>query len=819
MRALRLFLFVLLAATTVARGAITGGPSGPGGTGVPGQLATNTLAPVALIPNSPTNRAPNGLVLTPGVGITFTTNNATNLVVTSTGTNVAIVTNAQPPSENLTNWSTVSTNAALMVGKTVFVSTNGNNATGARTWRHLPFASPIWAKTNAQAGDTVVVFPGEYDAHSLAKNGVNWEFLPGAVITNNGAIPTWHDLGIGAVTSIIHGGAFKHTFTSEVVRITNSATIIDFKGLDDIWQASTSNSWAAIKQTRGKLTVDGLSRGRCDGYDFWWVDGDATRSIFRGNHVAAKDTIFEIQHNFTQWGDAYFEFNTAEQLGAGTSQFIVLGDKSHVKGGSAKLAPASQITTLAEATEGGIIEIAVIEAATNATVSPILAGDDLLGGGIWIKNSRIIGPTFGNVPPITLFTVAGIAPVVLENVSLVAGSSSTYTMEGDSGNTVKIVGTLQANKLIEQVIDVQEGNIQQTDQLEVLSLNLQERLVYGAQAEPTLTVDNTSILPSKSWIRLASDTTTASSRTFNFNDLVEEGTYVILEWTDAVNRGELLDNSANAINGFNRLEGDWRPEQYDIIMLYFNGTDFIESGRASAGGGGLADRPYINYTNGFGTNTTFYGNGVSAASATNIAVIGAWNETDELFTAVGINVTDSGDAIDDSALLRLRFDPGGARNVNWLSATNANSGATWRVFSDGSSYQSGNASVRGTVSATNLVVTNRVVHGVKALTYSGTNVTVDWSQGVHFYLRLTNNAKLWFTNAPGLNFGQTGLIDFEQDGSGNRLLYWDTTNIRTNPANPIVLSTTASSFDDMHVKTYGLTGTNFHILLNTGWAK
>lgn len=120
---------------------------------------------------------------------------------------------------------------------------------------------------------------------------------------------------------------------------------------------------------------------------------------------------------------------------------------------------------------------------------------------------------------------------------------------------------------------------------------------------------------------------------------------------------------------------------------------------------------------------------------------------------------------------------------------------------------------------TNTSFAGRIKTTLTTLAYSGgTNVTVDWSLGNHFTLTLTNNAKLWFTNAPGAGWSQTGLIDFMQDGSGSRLLYWDSTNIRTNPAQSVVLSTAANAIDDMHVKT-DRTGTNFHILLNTSWAK
>lgn len=59
---------------------------------------------------------------------------------------------------------------------------NGNNATAQRGKMQWPFLTLTAAKAAAVAGDTVVVFPGTYNDTNLAKNGVNWHFMPGAIV-------------------------------------------------------------------------------------------------------------------------------------------------------------------------------------------------------------------------------------------------------------------------------------------------------------------------------------------------------------------------------------------------------------------------------------------------------------------------------------------------------------------------------------------------------------------------------------------------------------------------------------------------------------
>ncbi len=67
--------------------------------------------------------------------------------------------------------------------KVLFVdATSGSDAQGTRG-SLLAYATLTAAKDAAQDGDTIVVLPGDYTENNLLKNGVNWHFMAGAVVT------------------------------------------------------------------------------------------------------------------------------------------------------------------------------------------------------------------------------------------------------------------------------------------------------------------------------------------------------------------------------------------------------------------------------------------------------------------------------------------------------------------------------------------------------------------------------------------------------------------------------------------------------------
>lgn len=122
-----------------------------------------------------------------------------------------------------------------VTGKVAWVdSVNGSNTTGARGKAHLPFLTLNAAKTAAVSGDTVVVLPGTYSESLAMKDGVNWLFLPGSVVSSSAAPAlscttgvtavvrgwgTFAGTGAGGDGLIITGG----TLSAEAVAITSAA--------------------------------------------------------------------------------------------------------------------------------------------------------------------------------------------------------------------------------------------------------------------------------------------------------------------------------------------------------------------------------------------------------------------------------------------------------------------------------------------------------------------------------------------------------------------------------------------------------------------
>lgn len=75
----------------------------------------------------------------------------------------------------------------IRTGNLVWVdAVNGNDSNGQRGRLQFPYLTLGAAKNAAQAGDTINVLPGSYNEKNLAKNGVNWHFWNGAIISYAG---------------------------------------------------------------------------------------------------------------------------------------------------------------------------------------------------------------------------------------------------------------------------------------------------------------------------------------------------------------------------------------------------------------------------------------------------------------------------------------------------------------------------------------------------------------------------------------------------------------------------------------------------------
>jgi hypothetical protein len=113
-------------------------------------------------------------------------------------------------------------------------------------------------------------------------------------------------------------------------------------------------------------------------------------------------------------------------------------------------------------------------------------------------------------------------------------------------------------------------------------------LTIRSAGTTTLTADN-QVLDNRyaSYIRLDSDDATATNRDFKIRQGYKVGATLILEFVSATNACKIADDAAcrnfnNSGDAGNvRLSADWTPDQYDTLVLIYNGTDWVELTRSS----------------------------------------------------------------------------------------------------------------------------------------------------------------------------------------------------------------------------------------------
>ena len=138
---------------------------------------------------------------------------------------------------------------------------NGNDDLAVRGRMTVPFKTLTKAKTAAASGDTIMVLPGTYNENNLAKNGVNWHFLTGAVVEYSGtgagvlsaALFDTAQTGGAATFKVTGNGVFKTTNSSNYIHafsFTNSADVVTL-------QFDRIESRGAAINSDGSLTAAG----------------------------------------------------------------------------------------------------------------------------------------------------------------------------------------------------------------------------------------------------------------------------------------------------------------------------------------------------------------------------------------------------------------------------------------------------------------------------------------------------------------------------------------------------------------------------------
>lgn len=167
----------------------------------------------------------------------------------------------------------------------------GDDATAQRQRQDLPFLTTEAARDAATTGDTIYVRPGSYTVtSSLAKNGVNWNFQPGASVTRSDYTQTgiWDDGGAAMSFVVAGSGDFVRTNDGQsdedlilsVVNVENASSVIHITCnsiyLDDQLEESEGH---AVNVLNGELhlravTITGI--GNISAGVFvacWWENG------------------------------------------------------------------------------------------------------------------------------------------------------------------------------------------------------------------------------------------------------------------------------------------------------------------------------------------------------------------------------------------------------------------------------------------------------------------------------------------------------------------------------------------------------------------
>ena len=137
----------------------------------------------------------------------------------------------------------------VTTGKTLHVNTTSGNdtRTGISSYDFAnPYKTIMAAKADAAEGDTIIVWPGTYeDEYDLLKGGVDYFFMPGAVVVQTStftlSVPIFRD-ATATTANVLGYGKFvtnSNTVTT-VISVANAASKIRIQG--DLVQSTTAGS-------------------------------------------------------------------------------------------------------------------------------------------------------------------------------------------------------------------------------------------------------------------------------------------------------------------------------------------------------------------------------------------------------------------------------------------------------------------------------------------------------------------------------------------------------------------------------------------------
>ncbi len=175
------------------------------------------------------------------------------------------------------------------------------------------------ARTAAVSGDTIYVYRNASVTSNLAKDGVNWWFAPGVVITNTAHATIFGDSS-GQATSFTVGGDGSFIGNAlladgvsgpagAVVSVVNAASVVNIRCRKIYCQTAAVGGGQpyGIYQELGSLTVQATEQIYGDSFAIWWQDGSCfvetpvlqsgpwpsyTATIYTTNATASHGDLF-----------------------------------------------------------------------------------------------------------------------------------------------------------------------------------------------------------------------------------------------------------------------------------------------------------------------------------------------------------------------------------------------------------------------------------------------------------------------------------------------------------------------------------------------
>lgn len=181
-------------------------------------------------------------------------------------------------------------NPPIPTGNTLWVdAVNGDDGTAVSGRQDLPFATLVAARDEAVSGDLIVVRPGTYEVdEAISKDGVNWHFENGAIVTmtTDDNVSIFDDTA-GAQSYTVSGyGYFERGETSQpleyanVIHMEQSGSVVVVY-CDTILNTANEKSidigdpgTAAIFHGNGTLTVHARNI-EAQSHAYYWEVGNA----------------------------------------------------------------------------------------------------------------------------------------------------------------------------------------------------------------------------------------------------------------------------------------------------------------------------------------------------------------------------------------------------------------------------------------------------------------------------------------------------------------------------------------------------------------